>query len=1609
MADQQTIVEEKAMTTADATGLTDLYAYSNKPDLVEPLYRPEEDPLSDPIVKEALSRGGITKEKLSEGGIPAGFEPEQIMEFEDEPEPEPEREQFTADRKQNMYERIFGYDPAEDLPWGYEKMTPMQREVLKAQLAVQNVATRIGLGAEKQLAGTLQLLLPENVEEYLISDKSIKEGRLPEDRYYEARQQRELREKQETVGLSEEESEQLAYLDASMPSKLQRTPEFIGGIAAEIERAALAYHVFQSIKVPGVGSLNDKLSESGRKILGKPITALANKAGNSPVLKTGLTALSEQMTKLGPAVGELFTWGVISEEVKEDGTLTEVAIERTEAGVKMSAWALLPVVLVPGGKSLAKTRTGAITGEYLQRVAAKVTSPIADKLATMGANRAKAKFVNQAVVEADEIFKAENGRGLTSAEKKVVKETFNETAEQVSKIVKKDAKTITAKMEELSARQTGSTTVGIESVVPKQLRVVETVGDDVINSTNLTVEAKTPYASVRQPNGNYAILDKETFQEIAVDVKRKDLANRLDDLIFGGEKAPVKNKVGLPKRKATKITISEEKELKRSLARMEKATNTAYRAGAKEGAAAATERANIKIQAGKERLATIKAGNQKQWENVEYARQLVKEFVPKEEQGLFLNRIIKARTEGGMQTILDDIEKNINRASVRNSVASLKDTMKSLKSKYGDKSGEFAKAPDEIRPVLETLSKVSSSINKTTQKAGADLDDLGGLAESMIAGINSALQGKGEVFGLPKTLTDDLYGLVGKEADTVTADTIETLSQLARIVVHRAEQSQMIQLEGQVMAASKAIDDSIGRIIPRKLTPKVQSQKARFKDLFGVESDHPITLIEKMFGEGSDMSVLLDDLYEGEIQAFGIMRNSYAMAKQYMLDNKISDDAFTNLKKKMNVTIDGKSIELTRDDALGLVMSTRDPWLFDQITKTRGFDIGGFRVGRASIDELSDIASKLTPEEMKLGAMFFNLNDNYLAQIVNERSLQLNGVKMATYPQYYPGHRKLDIAIHGNKFGVSTAETKSVFLPRMGGKGTLKFNAYSRELMDYIQNASMYNGTATQMRSLKTVLSDKRLQKNLQESGYGKELKNFADIISRSEGMRTDNSVLDLIGSDILNKFTKGILGGRISTIGTQMASVPAAKSVIPSKYFKATDTLPGTDAIDDLMSSDFFWHRWTGRRVSVELGDSASKSSLSHFISDKTPLSEKPLSGLVWGDKQAAGKIYLAAERFVKDTTKFTGNEAKEAAIKLTEKAFRETQPNWSVLTRSKLASDPSTFKRSMTMFRTAQEAQLNIIKRANSQFARSAKSSKDVAKLKDSYRAVFESQMSVALWKTLWKRGKNAGIAGVAGWLGVHTPQNEKPFAEDLVRNAARTVAGTVPLGQLIESTVESSVDQLMGEGGYINTSQDPITTVMSVSQEAVSSISKWANKYIESNSKREGFTADFSSVTLDDLLDDISTSKADREQKKAELVNQVQKDVVKAIRAAGLITGLPVAPIDEWISPGLKRSPFAQVGKINDRNSSDPADMQRDLHKFLTKQKELKKKEEEKGLTKEEAKLLFNMNLLKKSRIDAFFAIAENATDRSRFVSNGKVVKPLDDISRHLKEFNKKNIQD
>lgn len=1582
---------------ADRTGVSDLFAFSN------------EDELKRIFDGRVLFQNSMRQENSETKfpTIPPIADPQDVPVgpvaplTEEDDRPVGVFELTALESKPGLFERMFGYNPENDLPWGYERMTDMERVVYRAQLGAQNIATRTALGVTAQLKGSLQLVLPKSMEQYLPDNTEINPDRLPEDKFYEKRIQNELRSK---TLLSDEEAEELAYLDETLPSNAQRAPEFIGRVVGEIERIAVANELFKTISMAGGGFLDKYLSEAGKRLIGRRLASLNPKG---KVSRVALDSLVRQVEELGSNVGTLFTWGAITAEKPEDVEAEKAGQFRIESGLKMSAWAALPILLVPSVKGVAATRAG----EFVKRVFAKTASPIANQLARLTAANAKRKLFKQGLVEMDDLFFKENGRFMTSAEKKTFAKTMTETLDKAAKIL--SGKDVTAKINALAGDAVGSRPVGAEKIVKGRPDVVGKLSDALLSQLD-DIKTTTGLTVVELPNGKFSIINTRSLEELgelATNVTANKLPKVIDNILFG--------KGGISK----DLPVLERAKIQSILSRHAKEFGVKLR----PVPISKTVKQAAKLTDASERLQTVVSATEPLRQNREFMRKVIQDVVPKSKQAALI-KATKAVKDNNFSEIAKEVNVHIEKASIDNSLASLKETMAVVTKKFRDpKTGvRFAKAPDDIRELLTAVDDATTAFTKKAQV-------LPETASKFVNKLSDFASKNEELLGLPQGLARDIYKFpVGKQ---LTADEVGTITDLAKMVVHRAERARMVKFRGASVEVTRIVDDSLSRIIPRKIKPQKQLKglaaiKGFVKRLFGVDSDHPITLIEKMFGKNSNMAALLDDLYQGEDEAFGVLRRATEFTKgafsgfakrediRAMLRKGVDIDdiplpelgkfihkELKILDKKVSVKLGGQIIDLSKDDILGLYASMRDPWLAKQMLKTTGYDIGGMKIGKVTTDELADVFAKLSIDEKILGSIWFELNNTVLAPAVNKTSLAMNGIKIATYPQYYPSHRALNKTIYGNKWNVFTAETQSNFLPRVGGTGRLRINPYTKELMNSIQNTANYHGLSEPMRSIKTVLSDKKLQATLQNAGYTQELNNLIGILTKSEGLYSDSTVLDAMGSSVLNRFTKGILGGRISTIGTQIQSFPAAKSIIPAKYFtidplqplKAETVKVANELID---RSNFFWYRWKMRKVSIEMGDVASESAVSHLLLGRVPLSEKPLTGLIWGDKMAITRIHQAAVRMVADTTKLTGDDAVMAAVKITEDAVRFTQPNWSILTRSALATDPSVFKRSLTMFRTAQEAQLNIIKRANADFSRQwnikgVVTPESVTELAKQYESVIESQLRVSLWKSTWKHARVAGLAKVGAWMGYHQPEDDRTWFSDVQREMTRTAAGIVPLGQLIETAMEGAFDELTGEGARYNLTVDPITTMTQITAQVANSSAKWARRLVDRKVERIGFTDDFLPVDVADLLDDIATSEADRKAEERVLINQLTKDIVKALRVGFLITGAPVGPIDEWVAPALKRSPYALVHRVNSDNSSDPSSLQRDLHEFLKLQAALKKKSDSVGLTEDEANAALTMKAIRSAMINPVFAV----DDVVQTVGSLDVM--TDAISQFLKE--------
>ena len=232
---------------------------------------------------------------------------------------------------------------------------------------------------------------------------------------------------------------------------------------------------------------------------------------------------------------------------------------------------------------------------------------------------------------------------------------------------------------------------------------------------------------------------------------------------------------------------------------------------------------------------------------------------------------------------------------------------------------------------------------------------------------------------------------------------------------------------------------------------------------------------------------------------------------------------------------------------------------------------------------------------------------------------------------------------------------------------------------------------------------------------------------------------------------------------------------------------------------------RWMGRKVGVEVGQSASTDMFELMFFGKTSsLRNKGMSGLVVGDKQGVGNIYknLVFPKLLKhprngknisvyewdgvdvaDLPELTDSASKEfryAAARHTEYVTRRTQPMFDMLHRSVNLSEPNFFIRAFFPFRTAVNAMEQPFFRAIATYSKSNKGLKATRKLTNDVSAVVASSVAVAIWKNAWKWMLDYGaVAGLAA-LGVYTYQEKKELKEQLKKIGWDSVKNTMGLNR-------------------------------------------------------------------------------------------------------------------------------------------------------------------------------------------------------------------------------------
>jgi hypothetical protein len=550
----------------------------------------------------------------------------------------------------------------------------------------------------------------------------------------------------------------------------------------------------------------------------------------------------------------------------------------------------------------------------------------------------------------------------------------------------------------------------------------------------------------------------------------------------------------------------------------------------------------------------------------------------------------------------------------------------------------------------------------------------------------------------------------------------------------------------------------------------------------------------------------------------------------------------------------------------------------------------------------------------------------------------------------------------------------------------MRLDKWSEDFLSGIESDANLHGMAIPMRNARILLSSDKFQTAMKEAGRELELRNMITILRRAQGVTTSKGILDVLGGKIQRGFTASALGFRISTVGAQAMSFPAAQAEI-GVIMRPMGVIGFKDGISRITEdSALLSMRWKGRRIGTEVGTSASFEAFDIlFFGKAKKLSNKALGKMLKGDQFAIWNIYdkgvvpeiFDVKRNGKNVDPFTWegdnvadlpimtDENSEAfryvAARRLEYVVRRTQPMFDMLDRSVALSNPNVWTRSLVPFRTALEAQENIAQRAVDAYVKSGKTVKDKGKLVKDISAVTASAFSVAVWKEGLKWAIATGATAALATFGIFKfddKKERKNVAEEVGKSTVKNLVRLTLPGKFAVSIAERIAQSVAGEGYNWNrdTFDSPILDILQGGADTVVALAKAISD--------AGLT--------DEFVEEITSG--DKEFNK-QLEDKIFGDWEQAIRSVfdfGVrITGAPfLAPTQELVGPLLADSKIKIIREVTFGDVDSPKAFSTKVFDLFELRTKLKRKSKKKRLTRKEEQTL--------SVLDRFASKMNSAAD-------------------------------
>jgi len=1000
--------------------------------------------------------------------------------------------------------------------------------------------------------------------------------------------------------------------------------------------------------------------------------------------------------------------------------------------------------------------------------------------------------------------------------------------------------------------------------------------------------------------------------------------------------------------------------------------------------------------------------------------------IPKELQPNFLKRATdigkqKQKPETSLKKVFklnDEIRAGVEKFGQRQEIKNAKDFVKRLFKKHRLGNQPLGKLPEPQR------SQILDIVNNTDFKKLTEAKEISlkasqahfkKMAGQIASGFESLDAEELKDLQLPRKLSQELRRLEQKTVADMTTSDIRAIYDSLMALAKQAElKGKLLTKEGlkplsdidvekEVSPKPSAIKKAQEPIEREKKTGLVAGAKRtgglvrRFVSVDNYKLD---TLADiSTTNESKGIVKILDtDLHSGQRD---MAANQLAMSQ--IMEEGFSKAGLKNVnqlsKKKTTGKLANQKVKLTDDMLLSLELATRDENYLDAIGRLEGWDIDG-KIIRYPVDwgfaekiaEMNKLLNDTRSDDMLVALADFTnqLSNGPFKSLINEASNALVGHDIARIKNQWPRPRTGKLSVSGAKDISVAPEQRSILQPRIGSSKPIQLNPWSETVLGSMETITHFNGMAIPLRNARALVSSQGFQDAMISADREEELRNMITLIRRIQGSQTSREVVEVLGSKVRNLFTVQVLGFRVSTTGTQAMSNPMFFAV--TRTVSVVPRLTISEAIKRLKEdSPPINLRWRGRRIGAEIGAIASQETFDLLIFGKSTIfsGNVAMAQHVKGDQVAIAIGYihniipeiLNKPRNGKNISleEWDGNnvadlpemkdidsrEFREAAALRTEYATRKGQPMFDVLDRSVNLSSPSPLVRMVTMFRSALEAQQNLLVSELSRYNKIKNPTlNDRKRLWAALSAVVVSAALVAIWKKSFKWGVRFGSKKVKEQLGIFQFDEKKDIetvVTEIGKDTAKNLVNVSPAGKIIVAVGEKIANRVAPDGYNWNREPwtDPMLDFVVNARDGIAAIAD----------------STFDVTRLDNFVEDITPEDIKFNE---ELAEEIAGDFMEAIEftldMGTTLLKTPVkAPLQEFVKPVFRDSQIKIIREVGFSDVDDPQEFSQRVFDLYERRSELRQKSKTERLSDQEQRDL--------KWLDKFATKSNSAADSAR----------------------------